>query len=245
MILQGVDMPLTNYSPEMIDNDAAQAGMREYATQKRRCVEENGVLRAILKRLKSDGLNTRSIINAVNVSKLDPEEVRNQLRSDLHYMALRNMPVTQSDLFEGQSYETTAKTQEQEQQWEAEDAGYKAGRHGAKIEDAPYPPGTELHVRWLEFWHKGQAAIARELGDNARVAPASRGRPARKQTQETVILREDEAESGTPDSNADSSDSDGQEAPVKRGPGRPRSANPKRPRRARQSENETESVAAE
>jgi hypothetical protein len=234
-------MPMSNAAPFVIDNDAASAGMREVAIQKRRCDEEKGVLRAILKRLKNDGLDTKGILATVALSKLDPEVVRNQLRTQLHYMALRNMPVTQDDLFAGQDLGVTAKTNEQETQWEAEDAGYRAGRNGVRIDEAPYPAGSPLHVRWLEFWHKGQAAIARELGDNAKVVAPSRGRSARKAASENVIEPEaiaaaDENESG---------ESDETEIPVKRGRGRPPSANPKFPRRARRAAAQPESAAAE
>jgi ribosome modulation factor len=161
-----------------ISNDAAVDWMRQVRQQKRKCDEENGVLRNILKRAKADGQNTKSMLNAIKASKLDPAEVAADLREQLRLMALIHMPMTQAELFDWDAA-VTEKTQRADDMWDADDKGYRAGRHGAAIEECPYDPGTELHVTWLASWHKGQAAIARELGPDEKQASTARARPKR------------------------------------------------------------------
>lgn len=159
-------------------NDAAVDWMRQIRQQKRKCEEENGVLRNILKRAKADGQNTKSMLDAIKASKLDPAEVAANLRDQIRYMALIHVPMTQAELFNWDTA-VTEKTQRADDMWDADDKGYRAGRHGAAIEECSYEPGTELHVAWLAAWHKGQAAIARELGPNEKQASTARARPKR------------------------------------------------------------------
>lgn len=160
-------------------NDASLEWMRAYQTQKRRCDEENGVLRNICKRAKADGTNVKAMILTVNLTKLDPSVVRQDIRDQLRYMGLRNLPVSATDLFDGLDLTVTDKTRAANDIWTAEQAGYVAGRRGEKIEASPYPAGSELFVAWQQWWTKGQAAIAREMGPDAKVASTARERPSR------------------------------------------------------------------
>jgi ribosome modulation factor len=89
-------------------------------------------------------------------------------------MALRCLPVMQTDLFDGWDLQVTDKTRHEDEVWESQDNGYKAGREGYEISACPYPPGSELHAQWNEWWHKGQASRARELGPDEKVVTASR-----------------------------------------------------------------------
>lgn len=223
---------LSNSEAMTPNNDAVVDWMRQYQTQKRRCEEENGVLRNIVKRAKSDGINTKVMIQTVALSKLDPEQVQADLRDQIRYMALRRMPVTQTELFAGLDTTITAKSQQQDDSWDAEDNGYRAGRHGAGNDDCPYPPGTELNVHWATGWAKGQASIARELGDNAKVASTSRSRPARQTDLEEVIAQQAGNENvAATDDSTDDSDESVVVAPVKkRGRGRPRGNGVRKPR---------------
>jgi ribosome modulation factor len=183
-------MPLDQAGSNTASNDSAVDWTRQYRKQKRLCEEANGVLRNIVKRAKSDGVNTTAMINAVKASKLDPEVVAQDLRDQIRYMGLIHIPLTQASLFEGFDTTISQQTQREDDLWDAEDAGYKAGRHGVRIEECPYTPGTELHVHWLEWWNKGQAAIARELGPDVKVAGASKTRRKRA-TQRALTLVSD------------------------------------------------------
>lgn len=185
-------MPLDHTGSSAVSNDACSDWIRQYRSQKRRCDEEQGVLRNIIKRAKSDGINARAMIAAVNATKQDPEVIAADLRDQIRYMGLIHLPVSQGQLFEGWDDAVTAKTQHEDDLWDAEDAGYRAGRHGVPSEESPYAVGTELHVHWLSEWHKGQASIARELGENVKRASSARERPAREQPGLHVVQNDDE-----------------------------------------------------
>jgi ribosome modulation factor len=173
-------MPL-DQTQSSASNDSAAEWMRLYRTQRRKCDEEQGVLRNIVKRAKTDGMNTKAMIAAIAATKLDPEVVAADLRDEIRYMTIVRIPIHQAELFDGWDETVTQKTTQQDDLWDAEDAGYRAGRHGAAVEECKYLPGTELHVHWLEHWHKGQAAIARELGQDVKQADAAKARPKREQ----------------------------------------------------------------
>jgi hypothetical protein len=115
----------------------------------------------------------------IAATKLDPDEVRMNMREQIRYMALRNLPVARDDLFEGIDLDVTQKSRESDDLWTAEEAGYQSGRHAAPIEDNPYQAGGPLFVAWESWWHKGQAAIARELGPDGTQASTARSRPRR------------------------------------------------------------------
>jgi ribosome modulation factor len=169
-------MSLDQSGSNTATNDSAADWMRQYRVQKRLCEEANGVLRSLIKRAKSDGINTKAMIEAVKASKLDPEVVAADLRDQIRYMGIIHVPMTQASLFDDYNVEVSTQTAHADDLWDADDNGYRAGRHGARIEDCPYDPGTELHVHWLQAWHKGQAAIARELGPDVKPASASKTR---------------------------------------------------------------------
>lgn len=167
------------------DDDISEF-IRTYRTQRRATDEANGVLRSIVKRAKSAGVNTKEMIAAVMATKLDPEVVAADMRDRIRYLALVRMPITQVDLFEGLVLnDVTSKTAAEDDVWTAQEAGYRAGRHGVRVDESPYMPGTEAFVEWQSWWLKGQTAIAKELGDNAEQADAGRARP--KRTQEAMV----------------------------------------------------------
>jgi len=189
-------MALSQTDQSNVTNDAILDWLRQYQQQRRLCDEAQGVLRSLLKRAKGDGINTRALISTVTASKLDPDVVQRDMRDQIRYMALRNMPVHQTDLFgeNGLDLRVTDKSREEDASWAADDAGYAAGRHGAKVEDCPYQPGSSLSDHWYRSWKRGQEAIARELGDNVKPATSSRKRPNRE--QQTQAESASEAESG-------------------------------------------------
>jgi ribosome modulation factor/uncharacterized protein (UPF0335 family) len=173
-------MPLDQPGSNTANNDSAADWIRQIRQQTRICDEETGVLRNLFKRAKSDGMNTAAMRAAIRASKLDSDEVESGLRDQLRYMAIIHVGVNKEALFDW-SDTVTSKTEHEDKLWEADDAGYRAGRHGVKTDDCPpsFPPGSELHVHWLASWHKGQAAIARELGDNVKLADPAKTRPVR------------------------------------------------------------------
>ena len=162
---------LSNISP-----DAELDWLRQYATQKRVCDSENGVLRNILKRAKGEGVNVKALTATHRATKLDPDEVVADLAAQIRMMALRHIPVTRESLFGDWTPPVTQKSRMADDLWDAEDSGYQAGRYGTGLDECPYDAGSVLQVEWTRWWHKGQEAIARELGpDDKQASTARRG----------------------------------------------------------------------
>lgn len=173
-------MPLDQAAEHTINPDAAADWMRQYQQQKRRCDEENGVLRSIVKRAKSDGMPIKAMRDTIAASKLDPEEVERDLRDRLRLMAIKHIVIDRDSLFDWDTA-VTAQTCAADDTWDAAEKGYRAGRHGQPAEECPYDLGSPFAVVWRTDWAKGQASIARELGKNAAQASTARERPARGQ----------------------------------------------------------------
>jgi hypothetical protein len=169
---------LNSQPDQTASNDEVVVIMREYDKQRRRCDEENGVLRNIVKRGKAAGINTKAMIATYLARRLDPDVVLADMRETIRYMSLRNIPMTQSLLFEGWDADLTDRSRSESSLWEAQEQGYRSGRSGSTPDDAPYPAGSPLHVEWIRGLNNGREAFARENPD---VTPAStsRTRPSR------------------------------------------------------------------
>lgn len=166
-----------------ISNDEEAEFLRLYRQQKRVCNEANGVLRSLLKRAKAAGMDTSEITAAVSIkAQMETEEAAAKLKTRLRYLSLLNMPISADSLYDGFGTQVTSKTEEADQAWEANDAGYRAGRHGAPIEECQYPHESPLGIEWNAGWRRGQRAIAAEMGPDTKSADTSRGRPKRADT---------------------------------------------------------------
>jgi hypothetical protein len=159
--------------------------MRQIQMQMRVVESETGVLRNLWKRAKSSGENIKEMRATIADSRIDPDEAVRNLRDKARYMALRRIPVSAEAIF---SWEVavTPKTESAELIWDVEEAGYRAGRSGAKIDDNPHPAGSEFFVAWRAWWTKGQEAIAREMGPDAKPASTSRQHPGRGPRQSRI-----------------------------------------------------------
>jgi ribosome modulation factor len=173
-------MPLDTSGSNTAANDTAAEHMRLYRQQKRKCEEENGVLRNLIKRAKADGVNTKAMIETVKLTRLDPEVVAQDLKDQLRYMQIIRIPLTAEDLLAGWDAEVSSRQSREDDLWDADDKGYRAGRNADDIGSVPYDD-AERAQHWTAAWHKGQAAIARELGPDVKQGDASKARPQRDQ----------------------------------------------------------------
>lgn len=164
------------------DNDASLDWMRQIQLQQRVGNEDNGVLRNIYKRAKNAGEKVdvmRWVIRQLKAKS--PEEIVEDLKEAIRLLTIRRVEITPDSLFDGLDLRVSNEGRHQDDIWDAQVKGYQAGRLAVKVDECPYhPPGSELHTAWLDHWHKGQAAIARELGPDAQQADASRQRPSRR-----------------------------------------------------------------
>jgi hypothetical protein len=171
-------MAKTPENPNVSD-ETVLGFMREYALQKRKCDEENGVLRLILKRGKANGINTKQLIAAHEATKLEPDVVKRNTLDFLRYCALRNMPTTQQDLFGGDAPLASQTRTDQQDSFAADDEGYSAGMGGQTADDNPKVPGSIEYVAWEQGRVKGAQAKQNILGAEGKAADASKARPQR------------------------------------------------------------------
>lgn len=176
-----------------LDPRASQNWMRDIQIQQRRGNEENGVLRNMYKKAKSEGESVddmRAVLRMLKSKTSD--EILVSLRNQIRYLMLRSVQVTASDLFEAFEVDLPNSIKHNDDIWEAEDKGYRAGRNNVEIKENPYGAGSENFVHWEEHWHKGQASIAREMGPDAlvnttRTRPRSGGQARIPGTEERQL----------------------------------------------------------
>lgn len=158
------------------DPNASRDWLRQLMAADRLCEEQLAARRNLLKRMKAAGENTVAARKAIRLAKLSHENAIGDTRDLVYYMALRNIPVHQDDLF---AFDTAVneRTRHEDDIWDIQEKGYNAGRLGVRIEENPYPAGQQSHVEWQSWWHKGQEALARILGPDTKPADPSRKRP--------------------------------------------------------------------
>lgn len=174
-------------------NDAWDEAIRQYRVQKRKCDEENGVLRSILKMAKKNGINPKAIRDGVAAQKLDPDVAMGDVRDTLKVMALIHVPISREALFDWDTEISTASAH-QDDLWDVGEAGYRAGRAGSSSDDCPYDVEGEFGQHWLAEWHKGASGRARELGPDSNPAHATRKKRGRKPRQAALEMDEAQAE---------------------------------------------------
>lgn len=158
---------------------------RELGIAQREIDAATGRKRAILKRAKAAGIDLDALALMQRLAKLETDEAAMRLRNLARYSAWANMPIgTQADLFGAtDDQRPTEKAQAEHNEWQADDAGYQAGKAGDSIDNNPHPAGTPFYDRWRQGWHKGQEVLAHKLAANAAeeddkpvVAPVAQGR---------------------------------------------------------------------
>ena len=168
------------------------AFFREAGAAKRELEELQGKYRSILKRAKSEGVNTKQLVAAMALRKQDPDDVAKDQRDLVNYMRWIGLPIgSQAELFgDGDADENTTDTEDYAQRlWEVHEAGYAAGKNGQKPEDNPHEAGSEFHQTWAMALGKGQEAarFINPAGVETVAAPKrGRGRPKKNDDGESV-----------------------------------------------------------
>lgn len=154
--------PGSNVSNEAIAQFAIEAGKAQ-----REIDEATGRKRAVLKRAKAAGVDTKALLAALALKKLDPDVVLQQQRDLIRYVGIiaPYVPMTQAELFQGLDTAPLAERAAQDMTtWEAEERGYNAGIAGGGMDDCPFEPGTPAYVAFHEGFIRGQSVIAERMG---------------------------------------------------------------------------------
>jgi hypothetical protein len=169
-------------APSNVTAGLVQHWGRELSKTQMAVTEAMGVHRSRVKAAKNAGVDTKALLAGLQMRKRDPEEVMAEVKNGLRYLAFLGLPIgAQAGLFsnDGEIADQLTDTERAQQaEWEAQVAGYSAGRAGQHRDANPHPPGTPHHVAWDEHYLKGQAAIAAEMGPG--VTPISEGRRQRQ-----------------------------------------------------------------
>lgn len=165
-----------------VSNDAIAAFQIAWERQDAVCARENSARNLIVKAAKKEGIPTEAAIEALRTKKRrGSEEARIFMRDLIRSMALANMPLSQQDLFDGWNVGVSPGVKAEAELWDAERAGFQAGRHRMDLADCPFSAGSEQHAVWHREYRKGEMSRVSEDPDTT-VAPVTRkrGRPPRQ-----------------------------------------------------------------
>lgn len=121
------------------------------------------IKRNIVKAAQKAGVNTAMIEKSRTAKSLNLPDVIQNEKDYIRYCAMRNMPITQVELFGEKSQEEVNADQrsQDERTWDAGQAGYAAGKAGRPIEDNPHLQGSEEFAEWRSQWNRGQEHLAK------------------------------------------------------------------------------------
>jgi hypothetical protein len=164
----------------MVSPEVVLEARREITGSKSRLETAQGDHRNVCKRWKNQGVNVKALIEVIQLRRQEPETTVAHFRDVFRYGRIEKAEFAlQLDLFnQVRDTEPTGKAREQHQEFEAEEAGYIAGRRGFGQEAAPGRPGDKNHTLYLRGWKRGQSQIAKQLGKNATVATSKPRKPA-------------------------------------------------------------------
>ena len=159
-----------------VTNEAIAQFAIEADQAQREIDEASGRKRAVLKRAKGAGVNTKALLTALGMKRDDEERVRLDMRDTIRYahIVAPAVKMSQDDLFGG--FETRAlkpKVQAQVQAWEAEQEGYTAGLNGGDRSDSRFPEGSPGSAQFFKGFLRGQSVIAARMGPDEKKASAS------------------------------------------------------------------------
>lgn len=110
---------------------------------------------------KASGVNLKAYLLTKKLSKMEREDAESLIRDALLYARLLDLGLfAQEDLFPALGDNSaflglTSKVMGEHRAWEAEQAGYEAGKLDDPLDNNPHPVGTELHQRYVVGWHNG------------------------------------------------------------------------------------------
>lgn len=185
---------MADKATENVTNETRAEALREYVQAYREAQRASGKKAKVLQKWAKAGIPAEVLKEAVKVRDMDPQEVMDLDREKARMKALIIPEYSKTmDMF-GDKLDTSLKGSAATEMsaWEAEDAGYLAGKAGRPIDSSPYnhQPGSELFVKWRDGWQKGQADIAYEMGPEAKQASDERrprGRPRKEPAPEKTV----------------------------------------------------------
>lgn len=122
-----------------------------------------------IKAAEADGVDKKALKDSRVMKKKVVADVIGYYQKVLHYLELRDMPITQTQLFPpADSPEApspvTADLKEEVKDWDAEEEGYAAYNGGRNSDDHRHPVGSSQAQAWRRGWNRADAEAA-EAGE--------------------------------------------------------------------------------
>lgn len=125
----------------------------------------NGTYRSTIKAAKSAGVNTKPLLNALKAKKGDPAMADLELRDEIRYRAILNVPVSWAQDGQGQMLfgdEVSADAEDARDEFDDIEDGKKAGLDGHSLTTNPHEAGTERYQNWAGGWKDGQTELLKK-----------------------------------------------------------------------------------
>lgn len=128
---------------------------------------------AAVKAAEEAGVDKKALKDSRTMKKKDVADVISYYQKVLHYLALRDMPIRQSELFSPAESvsgveQITPEVKEEAKDWEAEQEGYQAYHAERNADDHRYKPGSSQAQAWRRGWDRGDAEIQAEHSKRSR-----------------------------------------------------------------------------
>lgn len=182
----------SNVSNELIASFAIECEQAQ-----REIDEASGKKRAVLKRAKASGLNTKALLAAISIKKQDDDTTKTEERDRLRYAAIivPGGPWKQEELFADLDLRPlNRKAQAAQTDWEMEMTGYQAGRDGHDKSANPHHAGTPGFVKWQAGWQRGQLHLANTSDPESNSKVADIGKAKRRSGRDKAAEPEEQTD---------------------------------------------------
>lgn len=174
--------PGPGHNVNLAFNKATFLDFRRKATETLRAMEvAKKAHDLVMQQCNAAGGDSKQLMKAIRAAR-DPEKAALELRTEIKYREWMGMPIgTQGSLLddEGSDDHLTDTDKHDEIVFQAGEAGYRAGRAATDRHAAnTFPAGSESYVAFDGGWTRGQASLAAELGENAKIITPKRGKGA-------------------------------------------------------------------
>ena len=175
--------------------------LREWRKARQEQSERGTLVARIGKKMKNVGINKLAFDIFEKLNDLETDEALACLKAIVRYGKWTEKPyATQLDMFRDMPVEKPkAKAVEKYVEYEADEAGYKAGFSGEPIDNNPHfqgEPDDSLYASWRVGWQRGQAArVEKSFGGKEpkqAKSPGKRGRPKREAAAAPVEVANDD-----------------------------------------------------
>lgn len=170
---------------------------REFQLARREQSEAGTKVARAGKKMKAIGINKLAFEIFEKLSQIETDEARACLKAVMRYGTWADRPYAiQQDLFHGMAIEVPkAEAKTEFAEFEVEDAGYKAGLNGERIDANPYSPQDADDARytlWRRGWENGQAAAVHKAFGGKPKGERRTGRKGRRNTVAADLSSEDD-----------------------------------------------------